>query len=129
MAIDGIHAKSHVTSLARATASEGAQQVAGIKNQEAQTRPRDLVDLTAAPARSQLFDLIAGKVRESAGHSPRGIVEPQDIPSSRQAESDDKLGNFEIQGMMSDLNQAGSLASSLLKKQDDTTSDILRKLG
>ncbi len=46
----------------------------------------------------------------------------------KDLESQDKLGNFEIQGLMSDYNEAETLASSVLKKRDDTASAIIRNI-
>ena len=43
-------------------------------------------------------------------------------------ESQDKLGNFEIQDLMSRFNQAETLASSVLKKQDDTKNAVIGKV-
>jgi hypothetical protein len=40
----------------------------------------------------------------------------------------DKLGNFEIQALMSDFNQAQTLASSILKKRDDTGNAVIQKI-
>ena len=43
-------------------------------------------------------------------------------------ESEDKLGNFEIQDLMSTFNQAETLASSVLKKRDDTGNAVIGKV-
>lgn len=40
----------------------------------------------------------------------------------------DRMGNFLIQKLMSDFNQAETLASSILKKKDDTTSAVIGKI-
>ena len=40
----------------------------------------------------------------------------------------DKLGNFQIQRLMSDFNQAQTLASSILKKKDDTENAVIQKI-
>lgn len=42
--------------------------------------------------------------------------------------SDDRTGNFAIQTMMSDYNNAEAMASSIAKKNDDTQSGILSKI-
>lgn len=47
----------------------------------------------------------------------------------KDLESQDKLGNFEIQDLMSSYNQAETLASNLLKKRDDTANAVIAKLG
>lgn len=46
----------------------------------------------------------------------------------KELESQDKLGNFEIQNLMSAFNQADSLASSILKKRDETACSIVHKV-
>jgi hypothetical protein len=45
-----------------------------------------------------------------------------------QFANSDKLGNFVIQGLMSDFNQAQTLASSILKKKDDTDNAVIQKI-
>ncbi|MFO1325193.1 MAG: hypothetical protein U1F15_14175 [Burkholderiales bacterium] len=42
-------------------------------------------------------------------------------------DGEDKLGNFEIQQLMSDYNQAESLASSIAKKRDCVADSIISK--
>ena len=48
--------------------------------------------------------------------------------NGKDLESQDKLGNFEIQDLMSRFNQAATLASSILKKADDTASSVIGKI-
>jgi hypothetical protein len=40
----------------------------------------------------------------------------------------DKLGNFQIQALMSDFNEAQTLASSILKKRDDAGNAVIQKI-
>ncbi|MEZ5891793.1 MAG: hypothetical protein R3C58_01395 [Parvularculaceae bacterium] len=47
----------------------------------------------------------------------------------KDLESEDKLGNFEIQDLMSRYNQSETLASSVQKKKDDTEKSIINKIG
>ncbi len=47
----------------------------------------------------------------------------------KDLEAQDKLGNFEIQDLMSQYNQAETLASSVQKKADDTNNGIAGKIG
>jgi hypothetical protein len=47
---------------------------------------------------------------------------------SKNLEGEDKLGNFEIQDLMSQYNQAEQLASNVLKKRDDTSNAIIGKV-
>jgi hypothetical protein len=48
--------------------------------------------------------------------------------ASKDLEAQDKLGNFEIQDLMSQYNQAETLASSVRKKADQTTTSIIGKI-
>lgn len=48
--------------------------------------------------------------------------------SLEDVESGDKLDSFEIQDLMSRVNQAETLASSVKKKKDDTTNSILNRI-
>ncbi len=50
------------------------------------------------------------------------------LQTPKPLESADRLGNFEIQNLMSNYNQAETLASSVQKKKDDTASGILSKI-
>jgi hypothetical protein len=43
-------------------------------------------------------------------------------------EAQDRLGNFEIQDLMSRYNQAERLASSVMKKRDDTAAGVIGKI-
>ena len=47
----------------------------------------------------------------------------------KDLEAMDRLGNFEIQDLMSQYNQAETLASSVLKKRDDTAGALINKVG
>jgi hypothetical protein len=46
----------------------------------------------------------------------------------KELEDKDKLGNFEIQQLMSDYNQSETLASSVAKKLTDTLSCVIGKI-
>jgi predicted nucleic acid-binding Zn-ribbon protein len=46
----------------------------------------------------------------------------------KELESQDKMGNFEIQDLMSQFNQAETLASSVMKKRDDTANSVIGKI-
>lgn len=46
----------------------------------------------------------------------------------KELESQDKLGNFEIQTLMSSFNQASGLASSVQKKADEAASSVIGKI-
>ena len=44
----------------------------------------------------------------------------------KDLQSQDKLGNFEIQTLMSNYNEAETTASSILKKKDDDGNSIIK---
>jgi hypothetical protein len=46
----------------------------------------------------------------------------------KQRETQDKMGNFEIQNLMSNYNQAESLLSSVQKKQSETAGSIISNM-
>jgi hypothetical protein len=50
------------------------------------------------------------------------------VSGGKGLENHDKLGNFEIQDLMSRYNQAETLASSVLKKLNDTNSAVIGKI-
>lgn len=47
----------------------------------------------------------------------------------KDLEAEDRLGNFEIQRLMSQYNQSEQLASSVQKKLDDTSNAVIGKVG
>lgn len=47
----------------------------------------------------------------------------------KDLESDDKMGNFEIQDLMSRFNQAQTLGSKVQKKKDDTEAYVISNIG
>ncbi len=50
------------------------------------------------------------------------------VSGGKGLESQDRLGNFEIQRLMSSFNQASALASSVLKKADDAANAVIGKI-
>lgn len=91
-----------------ATASEFAKPRAALAQFEVQGRARDQVDLTNEQRLSRFKSLFDARETNLDGQ--------------------DRLGNFEIQRLMSQYNQAETLASSVMKKSDDTTSSIIGKI-
>jgi hypothetical protein len=57
------------------------------------------------------------------------IAERQPKPDLNDLTSQDRMGNFEIQRLMSAFNQAETLASNMQKKLDDTISGQQQKIG
>jgi len=54
--------------------------------------------------------------------------ELNNVSGGKGLEARDRLGNFEIQNLMSRYNQAETLASSVQKKADDTASGVIGKI-
>jgi hypothetical protein len=50
------------------------------------------------------------------------------LGTGKDIESQDKLGNFEIQNLMSSYDRAGAIACSVLKKKDDAASSVIGKI-
>ena len=46
----------------------------------------------------------------------------------KDLEAEDRLGNFEIQDLMSSFNQAQTMASNVQKKMDDTKNSVIGKV-
>ena len=72
-----------------------------------------------------------GRVRlgqEIGGKDPLDAAKAAFDSNSKDLESQDKLGNFQIQDLMSQYNQSETRASSLTKKKDDTANSILSKI-
>ena len=50
------------------------------------------------------------------------------VSGGKGLESHDRLGNFEIQRLMSSYNEASTLASSVQKKANDTANAVVGKI-
>ena len=50
------------------------------------------------------------------------------VSGGKGLQGQDKLGNFEIQRLMSSYNEASTLASSVQKKANDTANAIIGKI-
>jgi hypothetical protein len=66
-------------------------------------------------------ELVADELNAVSGG--RGL-----LTAEKDLQNEDKLGNFEIQRLMSSFNQAETLASSVLKKLSDTNSGVIGKI-
>jgi hypothetical protein len=67
------------------------------------------------------------ETRQALGRLERARKAFED--AMKDLEAQDKLGNFEIQDLMSRYNQAESLASSVAKRFNDTINCVIRKIG
>jgi hypothetical protein len=104
--------------------------------------PRDpALHIKTGEARSILIGLITATNQLKAGfanadkHIPSNGGQSQTDElrkkfedAMKDLESQDKLGNFEIQRLMSDYNEAQALASSVKRKADDTNSSVIGKI-
>src|SRR5215469_3596291 len=70
---------------------------------------------------SEIVDRVISAVtgQNSIGGRAHAIKNALDN-KAKDPQNQDKLGNFEIQSLMSEFNEAHTLASSVLKKKDDT---------
>lgn len=73
------------------------------------------------------------ELREEELHQVHGGVSAGGIRRSfddaiKDLEAQDRLGNFEIQRLMSRLNQSETLASNVRKKRDDTRNSVIGKI-
>lgn len=57
------------------------------------------------------------------------IGDRQPLPAAQDLTAEDRMGNFEIQRLMSAFNQAETLSSNMQKKLDDTISGVAQKIG
>lgn len=80
------------------------------------TTPTDLSDADLNDAQGGMLLPAVQSVREAARSTIASL------------EDQDKLGNFEIQDLMSRFNKAEALASSVQKKKDDTANAIIGKI-
>lgn len=77
----------------------------------------------------KLFDHVISAVTGGAANSQDlQQVKDQIDGKSKDLQSQDKLGNFEIQSLMSDFNEAQTLTSSILKRKDDTANPTIGKI-
>ena len=78
------------------------------------------------------FDHVISAVKgvfDSSG-SPNIVNDVKNAFDSKDKDlqSQDKLGNFEVQSLMSDYNEAQTLSSSVQKKKDDTGNAVIQKI-
>jgi hypothetical protein len=66
--------------------------------------------------------------KQAAAESAADALRKKLQQAMKQLESSDKMGNFEIQRLMSEFNQAETLSSQLQKKREETKEAVLRKI-
>jgi hypothetical protein len=78
---------------------------------------------------SEIVDHVISAVtgQNSIGGGAQGIKNALDN-RDKDLQNQDKLGSFEIQSLMSEFNEAQTLASSVLKKKDDTGNAVIQKI-
>lgn len=78
-----------------------------------------------------LFDHVISAMKGSdSGAASKDIQNAKDAlgDKAKELQSDDKLGNFEIQSLMSNYNETQKTISNVLKKEEDTASSITQNL-
>lgn len=72
----------------------------------------------------------SGDVKKAESHAadPMRKFKTNVTSKLKDLEAEDKLGNFEIQDLMSSFNQSQTLASNVQKKNDDTKSAVIGKI-
>jgi hypothetical protein len=73
----------------------------------------------------QAAALIAGDEVTGHGITPFATLFS---PPGVGLQSQDKLGNFQVQSLMSNYNEAQTLASSVMKHQNDTNNAVIGKI-
>lgn len=71
----------------------------------------------------------SAKTAQAEWNQVREMVTRMFEKRGKDLATQDKLGNFEIQQLMSQYNQAETLSANVLKKTDDTASAIISKIG
>mgnify|MGYP006921586368 CR=1 FL=1 len=74
------------------------------------------------------FQSAEQQVPAAGGAAAAGKLVKQLRALRRDLEAQDRMGNFEIQRLMSQYNQSEQLASSVQKKKDDTNNAIIGKI-
>jgi hypothetical protein len=69
-----------------------------------------------------------GHVKAAGQNAQLSSIKSKFDSAGKDLEAQDKLGNFEIQDLMSTYNEAQTLASSVRKKLDDTASAVIGKI-
>lgn len=69
-----------------------------------------------------------GRASSATNSNTSSGMKKQIVGSGKDVESQDKMGNFEIQSLMSEFNQAETLASSVQKKMNDTSNSVAGNL-
>ena len=106
-----------------ATATEASKAPA-----EAQAQHGVPTDTFEAVPKSRLGSLLNPPPAGGTGVAPEQAAKELEQPA-KELESKDRMGNFEIQRLMSTYNQAETLASSVQKKLDDTVAGQQQKIG
>jgi len=78
-----------------------------------------------------LFDHVISAMKGSdSGAASKDIQNAKDAmgDKAKELQSDDKLGNFEIQSLMSDYNETQKTISNIVKKEQDTSNGITQNL-
>lgn len=84
---------------------------------------------SAASLSKNIAEVSSNPTRYARGLNAYIAAFKNSFEKSADASGKDKMGNSEIQALMSDLNEAQTLASSTKKKLDDQNSSAIGKIG
>lgn len=115
--------------LASGAASEDRESAHTAQAQTPQQRESTLNQ--AIDQAVHLFDhVISAMKRPDAGSGTNDIQKAKDAlgDKAKDLQSDDKLGNFEIQNLMSEFNETQQTISNVLKKEKDTANNVIQNL-
>jgi hypothetical protein len=66
--------------------------------------------------------------KQQAAESAADVLRKKLQQAMKQLEASDRMGNFEIQRLMSEFNQSESLSSQVLKKIEDAKNAVVSKI-
>lgn len=83
-----------------------------------------------AAAKPNFAKTVATNWKSIAGRNDKVETVRKDLDGKmKNLEAQDRLGNFEIQSLMSAYNQAETLSSNIQKKSSDTVNGAIGKIG
>ena len=114
---------SELSNLARGEVQSLSNVTSPVDPQAAQKKVKD----TLAQKGAEIFDNVFAAAQSSLDGSVNAVKHAIGN-ADKDLQSQDKLGNTQIQTLMSNYNEAQTLASSVLKKKDGTSNAVIQKI-
>jgi len=114
---------SELSNLARGEVQSLSNVTSPVDPQAAQKKVKD----TLAQKGAEIFDNVFAAAQSSLDGSVNAVKDAIGN-ADKDLQSQDKLGNTQIQTLMSNYNEAQTLASSVLKKKDGTSNAVIQKI-